>query len=106
MRSLDPDHASAHRAQIAAWFGVRYFEGHPHVPQTVVLGLIEAAVAINDQGGGAFLEGAAQSVHADYRYWHSLDNARGPALLNFGTLLNSGFRHTIPQVDVVADSTT
>ena len=36
---------------------MRHFQRHPHVFQNVVLGLVAAAVAINDEGGGPFLNG-------------------------------------------------
>jgi len=55
-RALNPANTRAHSARFAPWFVVGHFKGDPHIFQHVMLGLVTAAVAIDDQGRGALLK--------------------------------------------------
>ena len=68
----------------AALLRMRHFERHPHVLQHVMLGLVAAAVAIDDRCGGAFLEGTAECVHAGDGQRHGLNNARAATFERVG----------------------
>ncbi len=48
-RTLNPSDASPHDAMLLAFFGVRHFDLHPHIFEDVMLGLIAAAVAVEDE---------------------------------------------------------
>src|ERR1700736_792926 len=62
--ALNPGDASANGARRLSGFGVGHFERDPHIFEHVVLRLVAAPVAINDQGGSSFGEGAAERVYA------------------------------------------
>src|ERR1700730_712074 len=78
--ALNPGDASADGARRLASFGVGHLKRDPHIFEHVVLRLVAAAVAINDQGGSAFIERAAERVHTSNGEGNRLNNARAATL--------------------------
>ena len=68
-------------------------KGDPHIFQDVVFGLVAGAVAINDQGGSAFLKRTAERVHTRHCERHGLHNSRRAPLLGFLIGMKIRFRH-------------
>jgi hypothetical protein len=78
---LDPGHPRPNHAWVATRLVVRHLDRDPHVLQNVVLGLIPAAMGVNDQRGRSLLEGSPERIDAGYRKWNGLNDARAAALL-------------------------
>lgn len=78
-RALDPCDAAANGARGLIGFSVRHIERNPHIFQDVVLRLIAAAVAIDDESGSTFGEGTAERVNAGDRERDRLHDARAAA---------------------------
>ena len=92
-RPLDPCHSPAHRSRRLAGFGVRDFERDPHVFEDVVLGLVAASVAVDDESRGALGERTSQRVNTRYSERDCLHNPRAAALPQFLVLVRDRFRH-------------
>src|SRR5579862_377662 len=95
-RTLDPCNASTHDAGVALGLGMRHLERHPHIFQDVVLGLVPAAVAVNNERGSSFLERPPERIHASYSERNGLDNARAPPLAKIRLLMWGGLSHCFP----------
>jgi hypothetical protein len=75
--------------------GVRYLNRNPHVLENIVLRLVAATVAVDDEGGSALLERAAQCIHADNGQRNGLQDARTAPPLAVGIAIWSGLSHGI-----------
>jgi hypothetical protein len=91
--TLDPSHSSANSSGSLPGFGVRDFESDPHIFQNVVLRLVAAAVAIDDQRRGAFREGASECINTRNRQRNRLHDPRAASLALFLVLVCHRFRH-------------
>src|ERR1700756_932430 len=79
-RALNPGDASADGARRLSGFRMGHLERDPHIFQNVVLRLVAAAVAIDDEGGGTFVEGATECVDTRDGQGNGLNDARAAAL--------------------------
>ena len=70
--ALDPSNAALGAAGFLAGFGAGNLDDHHGILRNVVLGLIFAAVAAHDYGGGPLAERLAKSVDARYGYGYGL----------------------------------
>ena len=94
-RALNPGNTSADAARRLSSFRVRHLKRDPHILQHVVLGLVAAAVAIDDQRGSALGELAAERVHAGNAQGNGLHNARAAALAQLHRCAGyAGSRHS------------
>src|ERR1700682_372151 len=98
-RALNPGDTSADGARRLSGFRVRHLERDPHVFQNVVLRLVAAAVAIDDQRGGTLSEGATKGVHTRDAEGNRLNNARAAALAHFhGCIGYAGSGHSFTHI--------
>src|SRR6266852_847550 len=79
-RTLNPGDAAADGPRRVSGLRMRYLERDPHIFQDVVLRLVATAVAIDDEGGSTFVEGATERVHTCDAQRNSLNDARAAAL--------------------------
>ena len=97
-RPLDPHHAGADGPRDASRLRMRNLQRYPHVFENVVLGLVAATVAIDDQSGGAFLKRTPQRIHAGDGERNGLHNTRAAALVRSGFAgWNRLPHHTLPK---------
>ena len=80
-RTLNPGDSGADIPGLAVGVGVRDLHVDKAVFRDVVLGLVAAAVAINQQRGRALAKRLAQRVLASHRQGNGLNNARAAAPL-------------------------
>src|SRR6266446_79692 len=98
-RALNPGNASADGARRLSGLRVRHLERDPHIFQDVVLRLVAAAVAIDDQCGSVLGELAAESVDTRNGQGNRLDNARAAALAQLrGYAGYAGSRHSFSHI--------
>ncbi len=98
-RPLNPGDASADRAWRLAGFRVRHLERDPHIFQNVVLRLVAAAVAIDDQCGSTLVEGATERVHTRNGQGNRLNNPRAAPLAQLrGCAGYAGSGHTFSHI--------
>src|SRR5229473_2487217 len=83
-RALNPSDAAPHGAGRLAGLGMGHFQRHPHIFEDVVLRLVAAAVAIDDERRGALAERTSQRIDAGDHQRDRLHNARAAAFAQFG----------------------
>src|SRR3990172_9080988 len=91
--ALNPHHSSTHRARLAARLRMWNLQHDPHGFEDVVLRLVAATVATDGDGGGALLEGPAESIHPGYGQRQGLNDARTAAVLWISPGIGSGVGH-------------
>src|SRR5712675_2535223 len=79
-RALNPCHTAADGARRLPSLRVRHLEAHPHIFQDVVLRLIAAAVAIDDESRGALIKRPTESIHTRNAQRNGLNNSRAATL--------------------------
>src|ERR1700687_802854 len=79
-RALNPGDTSADGTRRLSGFRVWHLKRDPHVFQNVVLRLVAAAVAIDDQRGSALGKRAPEGVHTRNGQGNGLNNARAAPL--------------------------
>src|SRR5260370_14518014 len=76
-RALNPSDASADGTRRLSGLRMGHLERDPHIFQNVVFRLVAAAVAIDDEAGRTFVEGATECVDTRDGQWNGLERARG-----------------------------
>src|SRR6266850_6870883 len=79
-RALNPCNTAADGTRRLPSLRVRHLEAHPHIFQDVVLRLIAAAVAIDDESRGALIKRPTESIHTRNAQRNGLNNSRAATL--------------------------
>ena len=89
---LNPRHPAAYTSWRLSGFRVRNLQRYPHVLQDVVLRLIPAAVAVEDQGRSALHERPPERIHTGHHKGNRLHDPRAAAFSQFRIRIGSRLR--------------